>query len=97
MSTEPINQPTGHFETTTWTPISKPSYELLEQLLRVSTPGQLATLLQIACTNLAKETASEVAKRKLRQAAKHFGHVTMNWMPEDLGAGRVAAKQEAGQ
>lgn len=61
-----------------------PTAELLEGILRSSNPAHVATLLQVACLKLAKQTDNKLAKAELRASAKHYSHVLMSWLPGEL-------------
>lgn len=68
-----------------------PTAELLEGILRSSNPAHVATLLQVACLKLAKQTDNKLAKAELRASAKHYSHVLMSWLPGELAT--TAARQ----
>jgi hypothetical protein len=74
-------------------PLTNLTIDDAESLLRHQSPLQVATMFELAARRLVHQVKHHSDKQALRTTAKHFSHVTMAWVPEEVAAGRAGGGQ----
>jgi hypothetical protein len=70
-------------------PLTNLTIDDAESLLRHQSPMHVASVFELAARRLATQVKSYSDKQALRTTAKHFSHVTMAWVPEEVAVGRA--------
>jgi hypothetical protein len=74
-------------------PLTNLTIDDAESLLRHQSPMHVASVFELAARRLATQVKRYADKQALRTTAKHFSHVTMAWVPEEVAAGRAGGGQ----